>query len=345
MSRKSGLLLPTVLVGLMASAQNVLTPAQEDQLMQALNNPEMKVRLQAALILGNAGNARAVPALVGCTGDEDYRVRGACSLALGRLNDLRGVEPLVRLLDDREQFVREEAVRSLKLLARPEAVSYLRAGREQLTARGRELLVDISNSIAEGAAADSLLVDQMGEEAPNVRAAVDAALSRLDLRRAQALASAGLAHSNYRVRARAATLMGDLGIADIERLGAVLANPAELPEVHASVRAALRKVATAIKAEGLETTAKDSSLSDSQRAEALMLLAAKGGDRSYQVCVAALSDTNEFIRGTAATALADLGDVRAIEHLRAAAVAPKNARIARLFQGSIRQLESGPRAP
>ena len=328
-----------------ASAQNVLTQAQEDQLVQALSNPEMKVRLQAALILGNASNGRAVPALIGCTHDGDFRVRGACCLALGRLNDLRGVEPLVRLLDDREQFVREEAVRSLKLLARPEAVSYLRAAREQLSPRGRELLVEIANSIAENPEADLLLVDQMDEEAPNVRAAVDAALTKLDSRRAQALAVAGLAHPNYRVRARAAALMAERDIADVERLGALLANPVELPEVHRSVRAALRKLGPAINADRLEATLKDSSQNDGQRAEALMLLAAKGGERSYQVCLSALDNENDRIRGTAATALADLGDVRAIDSLRAAAVAPKNARIARLFQGAIRELESGRRVP
>ncbi len=329
-----------------AQAQPALTGQQEDTLIEALNKPEMKVRLQAALILGNAGDARCVPALIVCTRDEDFRVRGACALALGRLNDLRGVEALARLLDDREQFVREEAVRSLKLMARTEAVAYLRAAREQLSPRGRELLAEIAQSMTDTAAADALMEDLLGDEAPNVRAAVDSVLASMDAKRVRHILVAGLDHANYHPRARAAQLLGDRGIAEVQRLGAILANPAELPEVHDAARAALRRLGAAIDAAALATTVRDSTKSDSQRAEALMMLAAKGGEASYQACLAALDDSNEFIRGTAATALADLGDPRAVDSLRKVAGNPQNARIARIVQGSIRQLESvGPRVP
>ena len=327
-----------------AWAQNQLSPDQEQTLTEALSKPEMKVRVQAALILGNAGSARAVPALVTCTRDEDYRVRGACALALGRLNDLRGIDPLVHLLDDHEQFVREEAVRSLKLMARAEAVPYMRSAREQISPRAREFLVEIAQSMTDAAGADALLTDLLADEAVNVRAALDTVIAGLDPKRAQSLLVAGLDHPNYRVRARSAALLGDRGVAEVTKLSALLAKPAEVPEVHAAARNALRKLAAVIDGAALAATVKDPNRSDSERAEALMVLAAKGGDPSYRVCLAALGDGSEFIRGTAATALADLGDARAVEPLRVAAAEARNSRIAGIVQGSIRQLEGNARA-
>ncbi len=100
---------------------------------------------------------------------------------------------------------------------------------------------------------------------------------------------------------------------------------------------------TATKDRILAAAVRDTSLDRNQRAKSLMVLAAKGGTQALEVCLSALDDGDELVRGTAATALADLGDPRAVERLRIAAAAPENARLARIIQGSIRRLESAPR--
>lgn len=332
-----------------AGGAGVLNEEQQEQLIRTFVGAEqsatMKVRLQAALILGNAGDEYAVPSLVACLSDPDYPVRGACALALGKLDDLRGVEPLVKLLDDREPFVHQEALRSLKLLARAEALPYVRSARESVSPRARQALVDLAQGMTDPAAADALLVDLLGDDAPNVRTAVDATIAGLSQKRVSGVVAAGLDHGNYRVRARAAALAGERGVAEVERLGAMLANPTELPEVHGAARGAIRRLSAAVDVAALAAIVRPTGGDKNGRARALGILAARGGAEVYDVLVAALDDPDEFVRGTAATALADLGDPRAVDRLKVALAAPQNARLARIIHGSIRRLGGSAKTP
>ena len=75
-----------------------LSDDQYEQLVSALKNADaFKVRLQAAVVLGRAGGAKAVEPLVGALDDPEVAVRAASAMALGNLADLRAVTPLVRV--------------------------------------------------------------------------------------------------------------------------------------------------------------------------------------------------------------------------------------------------------
>jgi HEAT repeat protein len=122
----------------------------------------MKVRLQAALILGRAGGAEAVPSLTKCLElDSDYPVRAACAMALGNVGEVRAMEALFARLDDEDELVRDESRKSLLKLARPEALPYLYAAREQGSVRARLALVEILSQMG-GNEAGSLLSELLG---------------------------------------------------------------------------------------------------------------------------------------------------------------------------------------
>ncbi len=74
-------------------------------------------RVRAALLLGEAGDRRAVPALIEALGDQVPLVRQDAARLLGRVGDRRAVEPLVKALQDQWTLVRATAYNSLQWLA------------------------------------------------------------------------------------------------------------------------------------------------------------------------------------------------------------------------------------
>ena len=54
--------------------------------------------MQAALVLGKLGDARAVQPLIKALGDQNKTVRGIAAPALGQLGDAAAVDPLRDLL-------------------------------------------------------------------------------------------------------------------------------------------------------------------------------------------------------------------------------------------------------
>src|SRR5262249_391565 len=80
-------------------------------------------RSWACQILGDPGNTRAVPILLGCLADINDQVRARAASALGRLGDKRAVSDLMRLmLADPVPYVRIQVVRALGVLGDPRAL-------------------------------------------------------------------------------------------------------------------------------------------------------------------------------------------------------------------------------
>jgi len=77
---------------------------------------EYRVRVQAALSLGEIGGRGAVSPLVEALGDEHPAVRTAAAAALGRVGDASAVEPLEALSRDANAGARSAARRSLRSL-------------------------------------------------------------------------------------------------------------------------------------------------------------------------------------------------------------------------------------
>jgi HEAT repeat protein len=108
-------------------------------LVRALRDPVVDVRVVAAAAIWRLPDPAAVPALIELLGDADASARQWAALALGVIRDVRAVPPLIRLLGDPEKSVRLDVVRSLGRIREPAAlqplVAYVRDDARDLDER------------------------------------------------------------------------------------------------------------------------------------------------------------------------------------------------------------------
>jgi HEAT repeat protein len=84
-----------------------------DVLIYQLHGADWPARCEAARLLGQSGDRRAVEALLPDLRDLDWRVRRNAAQALGALRDKRALEPLLETLKDRTLTVRQRAIVAL----------------------------------------------------------------------------------------------------------------------------------------------------------------------------------------------------------------------------------------
>lgn len=81
-----------------------------ETLLEGLESDNVVVRQDAARMLGELGDERAVPALIErLEQDEDEFVRALSASSLADLGDERAIEPLQNALQDEDERVREAA--------------------------------------------------------------------------------------------------------------------------------------------------------------------------------------------------------------------------------------------
>lgn len=95
-------------------------------LVRALRDDQVDVRIVAAAALWRLPDAAAVPALLDLLNDADPTARQWGALALGVTGDTRATDALLALLNDTAEAVRLDALRSLGRIADPAALSGLR---------------------------------------------------------------------------------------------------------------------------------------------------------------------------------------------------------------------------
>jgi HEAT repeat protein len=96
-----------------------------ETLMEQLHSPDWTTRCDAARLLGQSHDPRAVDALLPDLKDSDWRVRRNAAQALGALRDPRAVEPLLQALKDRTLTVRQRAIVALGRIKDPQALPTL----------------------------------------------------------------------------------------------------------------------------------------------------------------------------------------------------------------------------
>ena len=84
-----------------------------ETLIKQLHAADWTARCDAARLLGQSRDPRAVDALLPDLNDPDWRVRRNAAQALGALRDKRAVEPLLQALKDRTLTVRQRAIVAL----------------------------------------------------------------------------------------------------------------------------------------------------------------------------------------------------------------------------------------
>lgn len=89
------------------------------------NDPEIPVRSSAAIYLGIIGDSSVFPVLIEVLSKDDQVVRSSAANALGRLQARSAIRALIRSLQD-DDYVREEAIRVLRILNAAEALPEIR---------------------------------------------------------------------------------------------------------------------------------------------------------------------------------------------------------------------------
>lgn len=114
-------------------AHSFLTPANLDQLLEALSDPAPVVRREAAFVLGELGGETAISALGRLAIDPNADVRLIVVDALAKIGGLQAVQILTQAAHDDNELVRARAVHALGRLARGEEGSEVEPIRETLT--------------------------------------------------------------------------------------------------------------------------------------------------------------------------------------------------------------------
>ena len=94
-------------------------------LCEALKDPSLDVRIQAAEALRRLEDKTAVQPLILALKDDHWQMRAAAAEALGDLEDKSAVPGLIELLNDEDWHVREQALESLGDLKDPAAIKAL----------------------------------------------------------------------------------------------------------------------------------------------------------------------------------------------------------------------------
>ena len=96
-----------------------------ETLLADLHGSDWTKRCDAARLLGQSGDSRAVDALLPDLQDSDWRVRRNAAQALGALKSQRAVDGLVEALKDRTATVRERAAVALGRIKDPQTIPAL----------------------------------------------------------------------------------------------------------------------------------------------------------------------------------------------------------------------------
>ncbi len=90
-----------------------------------LNDPNVRLRIKAAAVLGVARNNRAVPVLIRALGDKDYRVRAEVCNSLGNYRGNIILKNLFRVVkEDNKRFVKTAALYAMDRMKDRDAAEY-----------------------------------------------------------------------------------------------------------------------------------------------------------------------------------------------------------------------------
>jgi len=116
-----------------------------EPLIEALDDLDIRVHIQALESLGKLGDSRAVEPISKMLKDPNPKIRKASIEALREIGDPKAVDALLYALNDEDLEVREEAVRALGRIAEPHVLyPLIRALKEDITIR-TEVLMELSH--------------------------------------------------------------------------------------------------------------------------------------------------------------------------------------------------------
>jgi HEAT repeat protein/beta-lactamase regulating signal transducer with metallopeptidase domain len=211
-----------------AQAAHVLGDQEDERAIAALSralreDSDAGVRKAAAWALGNIGDARGVPALTDAMRDSSREVRAMSVWALGEIEDARAVPALAEAVRDSDLEIRRQAVWALGQIEDRAAIPALTVALRDQSPEVREMAVWALAEI-EDPQAVAPLASMLGDGSAAVRKQVAWALGQIESSNAVAPLSRLLREDNDAgVRETAAWALGEIeDEAAIPALGAAL---------------------------------------------------------------------------------------------------------------------------
>lgn len=306
-----------------------------DAVERLRGDPRWQGRMEAAVALGSSEDPRALKPLMSALDDDHFAVRAAAVRALVRLGDARAVPALLDRAADHEPFVRTEARKAAVQFELERAKPYLvNALRRHPDARVRLLACE---RLAEHLDADTaeVLLDATSDREPVGRYAL-AALASLPPAQAQQAFLRGLEHQDYLVQVASISALADSGTPEVtEALVRML--DAQVPEVMVAATEAVRRLRGHVDAQRYRVLALRAK-ERFERARALKVLGILGDEESRRILLGALDDPDLVVRSAAVSALAGLGELRALPRLEQMRGMEENARILSSLKIALAQL-------
>lgn len=306
-----------------------------DAVERLRNDPRWQGRMEAAVALGSAEDPRALRPLVEALEDDHFAVRAAVVRALVRLQDARAVPAILDHVADPEPFVRTEARKGAAQFDLQEAKPYLvNALRRHPDVRVRLLACE---RLAEHLDADTVevLLDATSDRDPVGRFAV-AAVASLPPEQATQAFLRGLKHQDYLVQVASIRALADAGAPEAtEALVKML--DAQVPEVMVAATEAMHRLKQHLDVQRYRVLALRAKRRF-DRARALKVLGILGDEESRRILLGALDDPDLVVRSAAVSALASLGELRALPQLEQMRTQEENARILAALKIALSQL-------
>jgi HEAT repeat protein len=281
-------------------------------IVDLLTSPEVYVRRQSADVLGELGDARAIPGLIKVFDDDNADVRHRVSRALVKIG-VQSVPGLIEALKDDNAGVRRQAINTLIELKEQSVPSLVMALKdENVTIRCR--IVGMLGQIGDKQAVPWLII-ALKDKSSSVRQKAAEALFRLG-RYALPKLSLTLKDENRYARQLSVEILGRVG------------DPQVLPDIVAVLsdkdKAVRQKAAQALVRLGSQTVSElITALTHEDRAVRLIVVKALGQateKKGVPGLIMALNDDDADIRRLVITMLGDLGAHEAIPGLIATLV-------------------------
>ncbi|MEO1377936.1 MAG: HEAT repeat domain-containing protein, partial [Cyanobacteria bacterium J06635_10] len=179
-------------------------------LVNALDNEDNKVRSGAINALGNIGSKMALDALINALIFYKSDVRRGAANVLGKIGNDRAVDKLIKALSDSESSVRRDSAYALGEIGNTKAVQPLIDALDDYSILST--VVAALGNIGDEAAVQPLIINALGDDDKNVRAAGRVALKKINVSKAflDALIK-DLNHENWRVQSEAAYILNRIG--------------------------------------------------------------------------------------------------------------------------------------
>lgn len=283
-------------------------PRAVEPLIQAFDHRDEILRRVAAEALAKIGFP-AVDALTHALDAQEWRIRVGASEALGNMDDLRGVDGLIRVLADPDATARRTAATALGRLGDARAVEAL----VQLLSDPIEIVrIGVAHALGRigDAKAVEPLIQTLADQEPGVRSSAAYALGRIgDAGAVEPLIQA-LADQESKVRSSAAVALGEIGDhRAIEPLTRALSDQDKI-NVRSRATDALTKIGGI--ANLIDALKHQNS---GVRCSAARALGQPGNARAVEPLIQVLADPDEWVRSVAAESLGKIGDSRAVEPL------------------------------